>query len=203
MSPEQSVWLARDFKLKHTAVQVSLLTFIERLAQLCSHTAIQRGVCLQGDGDKQGGVRRFGCRVIRWNIPDASHWSSLLLFISGHNSRWHMTPASTGAGSPGANVALEPRKQQRTANRWHDWESFIPGWWLLQRTTNGTNSAIASAPCYSPAGSFKTTHYKPQQRTVNTLPANTTWERTGRDVAAHKHACVKLCVKLLVVITKR
>lgn len=131
MSPERSFWLTRDFKLKHTPVQATLLTFIERLTQLCSHTSIQRGVCLQGDGDKQGGVRRFGCRVVRWNIPDASQWSSLLLFMSGHNSGRHMTLASAGAGSPGANVALEPRKQQRTAGRWHDCEPFTPGWRLF------------------------------------------------------------------------
>lgn len=109
------------------SVQVGLLTSVERFAQLCSHTSIQRGIYLQRDGDKQGGVRGFGCGVIRWKIPEADPRSSLLLFMYGHNSTRRMTPSSTGAGSPGANVSLKPRKQQRTAGCRHGCELFIRG----------------------------------------------------------------------------
>lgn len=171
---------------------MGLLTSVERFAQLCSHTSIQRGIYLQRDGDKQGGVRGFGCGVIRWKIPQADPRSSLLIFMYGHNSTRRTTPASTGAGSPGANVALKPRKQQRTAGCRHGCELFIRG---VSVSAGRQTERARLSPRLHVALQLRDLNNTPQTSTEDGqhyLPANTTWLRTLCYAGAHKHACSKL-----------
>lgn len=111
---------------------VKLLTFIQRLCQLCSHTAIRRIVGLQRDGHKQRGVRRFGRRAAGWGMSAGIHRASRVLFMQQNRGRRLGTAACGDASSPGVNVTLKPRKQTQTPVYWHP---SIPGVSALLWTT--------------------------------------------------------------------
>lgn len=175
------------------------LTFIKRLAQLGSHTPIRRAVRLQGDGHKQGGVRGFWGRAVRWNMSARYHSRSLLLFTCGNTARSHITAMSAAACAPGANVALEPRKQVHTPVNRHHCEPFTSGelapfadcgldWFYC----NSSSMLFIQWTCED--------YYTPPTSTEDgqhSLPASTTWDKTSLCAGAHKCAYVIFRVKWL------
>lgn len=151
---------------------LGLLTFIQRLGQLGSHTPFIRQVSLQRKRDKERCVRRFGW----WRrIPAANHGTHRVLSMRRNRPHIRMTATSSQAGcSSIINMAPKPRKQKQTPVYWHRFPPLV-----YSTKTRRIPDAISQK---------EWKHNTNLTRGHISLP---TVHRTGLRVDVYKYACVK------------